>query len=66
MELDDQSFSWSLSFNGHLFTTRLLLLRGRLHLVRDTAAEKEFDIVIQMTLEHVSSKIQENRNKRKD
>ena len=37
--------------------------KGRLNLVRDTAAEKEFDIVI-MTLEHVSSEIQENRNGR--
>ena len=44
----------------------LSLLKGRLHLVRDTAAEKEFDIAIQMTLEHISSEIQENRNGRKN
>ena len=36
-----------------------------LHLVRDTAAEKEFDIARYITLEHVSSEIQENRNGRK-
>ena len=43
------------------------LLRGSLHLVRDTAAEKESDIAIEMTLlEHVSSEIQENRNERKN
>ena len=41
------------------------LIRGTLHLVRDTAAEKEFDIAIQMTLEHVNSEIQENRNEQK-
>ena len=39
------------------------LLRSRLHFVRDTAAEKEFDITIKM--EHVSSEIQENRNGQK-
>ena len=38
---------------------------GRLQLVRDTAAEKECDIAIKMTLEHVSSEIQENKNGRK-
>ena len=38
----------------------------RLHLVRDTAAEKEFDIAVYMTLEQVSSEIQENRNARKN
>ena len=39
------------------------LLRGTLHLVRDTATEKEFGIAIFMTLEltWVSSEIQENR-----
>ena len=37
-----------------------------LYLVKDTAAEKEFDIAIQMTLEHVSPKIQENGNGRKN
>ena len=31
----------------------------------DKAAEKEFHIAIQMTLEHISSEIQENRNGRK-
>ena len=31
------------------------LLRGRLDLVKDTAAEKKFDIAKQMTLEHVIS-----------
>ena len=41
------------------------LLRGRLHFVTDTAAEKEFDIAIQITLEHVNSEIQEIRNGRK-
>ena len=41
------------------------LIRGRLHLVRDTAAEKEVDIAIQMTLKYVNSEIQENRNGRK-
>ena len=35
---------------------------GRFHLVRDTAAEKEFDITTYVTLEQVSSEIQENRN----
>ena len=30
--------------------------------IRETAAEKEFDIAIQMTLEHVSSDISENKN----
>ena len=29
------------------------LLRGRIHLVRATAAEKEFNIAVQMTLEYV-------------
>ena len=35
---------------------------------RDTAAEKEFDIVIQMTLEHArsSSEIREKRNGQKN
>ena len=37
------------------------LLRARLRLVRDTAAEKDFDII----LEHLSSEMQENRNGRK-
>ena len=40
-----------------------LLLRGRLGIVRDTAAKKEIDMAISMTLEHVSSEIQENRRK---
>ena len=38
------------------------LIRNRLHLVIDTAAEKEVDIAIQMTLKYVNSGIQENRN----
>ena len=38
MELDDQSFCWSLPLNTH--TNAPPLLRGRLHLVRDTAAER--------------------------
>ena len=29
------------------------LLRGRIHLVRATAAEKDFNIAVQMTLEYV-------------
>ena len=41
------------------------LIRGRLHLVRDTDAEKEADIAILMTLKYVNSEIQENRNGRK-
>ena len=32
---------------------------------RDTTLQKAFDIAIQMTLEHVNSEIQENRNGRK-
>ena len=28
------------------------LLRGNIHLVRDTAPEKEFDIAIEMALDH--------------
>ena len=38
------------------------LLRCMPHFVRDIAAEKEFDIAIQMAPDHVSSEIQENRN----
>lgn len=30
--------------------------------ITETATEKEFDITIQMTLEHVSSDISENKN----
>ena len=41
------------------------LIKARLNLVRNTAAEKEFDITIQMTLKCVNSEIQENRNSRK-
>ena len=40
-------------------------LRGRLHLVRDTVAEKEVDIAVQMTMKYVNSETQENRNVRK-
>ena len=36
----------------------------RMH-VRGTAAEKEFDIAMEMKQEYVSSEIQENRNGRK-
>ena len=36
------------------------LIRGRLHLVRDTAVKKEVDTAIQMTLKYVNSEIQEN------
>ena len=43
----------------------LPLIRGRLHLVRDTAAEKEVHIAIQMTMKYVHLEIQENRNGRK-
>ena len=42
------------------------LLSDRLHLARDTAAEEEFDIAIQIRLEQVSSEIPENRNERKN
>ena len=38
------------------------LLRDSLRIVRDTAAEKEFDIAIKMALKYVTSEIQENRN----
>ena len=38
------------------------LLRGR----SDADAENEFDIAVQMTPEHVSSEIQENRNGQKN
>ena len=51
-------------FAGVCPSIRLLRLsfnKGRLHLVRDTAAEKEIDIAIFMIMEHVSSGIQENR-----
>ena len=41
------------------------LLRDRVHPVRDTAVEKQFDVAIQMTLEFVTSEIQEKRNVRK-
>ena len=44
---------------------RVSFIKRRLHLVRDTAAEEEFDIAIE-ALEHVSSEIQENRNGRKN
>ena len=43
----------------------LPLIRGRLHLARDTAAEKEIDIAIQLSLKYVNSEIQENRNGQK-
>ena len=43
MELDDQSFCWSLPLNVYYAPP---LLRDRLHLVRDMAAVKEFDIAI--------------------
>ena len=43
-ELDDQSFYWSLPLCVHTYASPLL--RDRLHLVRDTAAEKEVDIGI--------------------
>ena len=43
MELDDQGFCSSLPLNVDTFTTPL---RGSLHLVRDTSAEKEFDIAM--------------------
>ena len=42
------------------------LLRARLRPVRDTAAEKEFDIAVKMTLKLVSSETQENENGRKN
>ena len=48
-------YCWCLNLNVY---------SSRMH-VRDRVAEKEFDIAIQMTLEGVSSKIQENRNGRK-
>ena len=41
------------------------VIRGRLHLVRDTAADKEVDIAIQMTLKCVNLEIQRNRNGQK-
>ena len=41
------------------------VIRGRLHLVRDTAADKEVDIAIQMTLKYVNLEIQRNRNGQK-
>ena len=41
------------------------VIRGRLHLVRDTAAGKEVDIAIQMTLKYVNLEIQRNRNGQK-
>ena len=41
------------------------LRRGRLHLARDTAAEKEVDIAIYMTLKYFNLEIQENRNVQK-
>ena len=45
IELDDQRFCWRLPLNVHTLL-RVSLLSGRLHLVRDTAAEKEFNIAI--------------------
>ena len=41
------------------------LIRGRLHLVRDTAPKKEVDIAIRMTLKYVNSGIPQNKNGRK-
>ena len=38
------------------------LIRGRLHRVRDTAAGKDVDIAIEMTLKCVNSEIKKNRN----
>ena len=38
------------------------LIRGRLPRVRDTAAAKEVDIAIEMTLKCVNSEIKKNRN----
>ena len=46
IELDDQSFSWSLPLNIHTSTFTSPLLRRRLHLVREIPAEKELDITI--------------------
>ena len=46
MELDDQSFCWSLPLNVHACIIAPPLLRDMLHLVRDTAAEKEIDIAM--------------------
>ena len=34
--------------------------------VKDAAAEKEFDIAIQMTMKHFSSEIQENKSGQKN
>ena len=39
---------------------------GQASSCRDTAAEKEFDIAIKITLEHVISEISENRNEQKN
>ena len=46
MELDDQSFCWSLALECSYVYYTAPLLSGRLHLVRDTAVEKGFDIAI--------------------
>ena len=49
-EMDEQSFCWSLIF---------------LHPVRNTAAEKEFDIAVSITLKHVSSEIGKKKKKKR-
>ena len=61
VELNDQRFLESALEWPYVYDVPPFLI-DKLHLVRVTAIEKEFDIAIQMTLEHVSSEIQENRN----
>ena len=63
MEFDNQCFCCSLPWNIYYAAP---LLRGRFLYVKDTAAEKEFDITMSTILEHVSSEVQENRNGQKN
>ena len=44
MELDDQSFCWYLPLNVHNVYYAPPLLRGRLHLVRDTVLALQYCI----------------------
>ena len=65
---DENGIGWSKFFLESVLE-RLLrpsFIKGcRFHYVKDTAAEKELDITMSTTPEHVSSEIQENGNGRK-
>ena len=61
-KLDDRNICQGLPLNVYYAP---LLLRGRGHLVRNTAAEKDLTIAIQITLDQVSPEIQGNKNGQK-